>query len=53
VTKQPETIAVATLSTLSTLSPLARIVPMGRNAGYAAGINLAVAAVPPHTSVHC
>lgn len=33
------------------LLPDARVVEMGRNAGYAAGINAAVAAAPPHTSV--
>ncbi len=33
------------------LVPEARVVEMGRNAGYAAGINAAVAAAPPHTAV--
>ncbi len=41
----------ATVAALSTLAPHARIVPMGRNAGYSAGINAAVAAASPHTSV--
>jgi GT2 family glycosyltransferase len=33
------------------LAPQAIVVEMGRNAGYAAGINAAVAAAPPHTAV--
>jgi GT2 family glycosyltransferase len=33
------------------LAPGARVVEMGRNAGYAAGINAAVAASAPHTAV--
>jgi GT2 family glycosyltransferase len=33
------------------LAPGARVVEMGRNAGYAAGINAAVAAAPAHTAV--
>lgn len=33
------------------LVPQARVVEMGRNAGYAAGINAAVAAAPDHTAV--
>lgn len=31
--------------------PGATVVEMGRNAGYAAGVNAAVAAAPPHTAV--
>jgi N-acetylglucosaminyl-diphospho-decaprenol L-rhamnosyltransferase len=33
------------------LAPDAGVVRLGRNAGYAAGINAAVAAAPPHTAV--
>src|SRR5665811_2530774 len=33
------------------IAPDATVVEMGRNAGYAAGINAAVAAAPPHTAV--
>jgi N-acetylglucosaminyl-diphospho-decaprenol L-rhamnosyltransferase len=33
------------------LAPWATVVEMGRNAGYAAGINAAAAAAPPHTAV--
>lgn len=33
------------------MAPYATIVETGRNAGYAAGINAAVAAAPPHTAV--
>lgn len=33
------------------LAPDARIVEMGRNAGYAAGVNAAVAAAGPHTAI--
>ncbi len=33
------------------LSPSATVVEMGRNAGYAAGINAAIAAAPPHAAV--
>jgi N-acetylglucosaminyl-diphospho-decaprenol L-rhamnosyltransferase len=33
------------------LAPEATVVEMGRNAGYAAGINAAVAAAPPHDAV--
>src|SRR6266542_1011489 len=40
-----------TLSQVSHHAPQARIVEMGRNAGYAAGINAAVAAAEPHTAV--
>ncbi len=43
--------ADGTVAALSTLAPQATIVPMGRNAGYSAGINAAVAAALPHTSV--
>ena len=40
-----------TVAALSTLAPQACVVPMGRNAGYSAGINAALAAARPHTSV--
>jgi GT2 family glycosyltransferase len=33
------------------LRPEATVVAMGRNAGYAAGVNAAVAAAPPHTAI--
>lgn len=33
------------------LAPNATVVETGRNAGYAAGINAAIAAAPPHTAV--
>ncbi|MEO5853278.1 MAG: glycosyltransferase family 2 protein [Nocardioides sp.] len=36
---------------VSDLVPDATIVRMGRNAGYAAGLNAAVTAAPPHTAV--
>jgi len=40
-----------TVEVLQRLAPRATIVEMGRNAGYAAGINAAVAAAPPHTAI--
>ena len=40
-----------TVATLARIAPDATVVEMGRNAGYAAGINAAVAAAPPHTAV--
>jgi GT2 family glycosyltransferase len=43
--------ADGTVATLARLAPQARIVEMGRNAGYSAGINAAVAAAAPHTLV--
>ena len=39
------------VATLRRLAPEATIVEMGRNAGYAAGINAAVAAARPHDAV--
>src|SRR5680860_1606921 len=39
-----------TVATLARIAPDATVVEMGRNAGYAAGINAAVAAAPPHTA---
>jgi N-acetylglucosaminyl-diphospho-decaprenol L-rhamnosyltransferase len=41
----------STLDVLRELAPNARVVTTGRNAGYAAGINAAVAAAAPHTAV--
>lgn len=41
----------ATVETIRRLAPEATVVEMGRNAGYAAGINAGVAAAPPHTAV--
>lgn len=43
--------ADGTVTALRRLAPYARVVEMGRNAGYAAGINAAVAAAGPHTAV--
>ncbi|SCG68618.1 glycosyltransferase [Micromonospora inositola] len=43
--------ADGTVATLRRLAPEATVVEMGRNAGYAAGINAAVAAAPPHTAI--
>jgi N-acetylglucosaminyl-diphospho-decaprenol L-rhamnosyltransferase len=40
-----------TVPTLRKLAPDATIVEMGANRGYAAGINAAVAAAPPHTAI--
>lgn len=40
-----------TVATLRRVAPEATVVQMGRNAGYAAGINAAVAAAAPHTAV--
>lgn len=40
-----------TLATVRRLAPAATVVEMGGNRGYAAGINAAVAAAPPHTAV--
>jgi N-acetylglucosaminyl-diphospho-decaprenol L-rhamnosyltransferase len=42
--------ADGTVAALQELAPDATIVEMGRNAGYAAGINAAVAAAGPHTA---
>lgn len=39
------------VATLRRLAPAATIVEMGRNAGYAAGINAAVRAAPPHSAI--
>jgi len=39
------------VATLRRLAPQATVVEMGRNAGYAAGINAAVAAAGPYTAV--
>ncbi|GIH10154.1 glycosyl transferase family 2 [Rhizocola hellebori] len=41
----------ASTSEIRRLLPEATVVEMGRNAGYAAGINAAVAAAPPHTAI--
>lgn len=43
--------ADGTVAALRRLAPGATVVEMGRNAGYAAGINAAVAAAPPHAAV--
>lgn len=43
--------ADGTVETLRKLAPEATVVEMGANRGYAAGINAAVAAAPPHTAV--
>lgn len=43
--------ADGSVETLRRLAPDALVVQMGRNAGYAAGINAAVAAASPHTAV--
>jgi GT2 family glycosyltransferase len=43
--------ADGTVATLRRLAPTATVVEMGGNRGYAAGINAAVAAAPPHTAV--
>jgi N-acetylglucosaminyl-diphospho-decaprenol L-rhamnosyltransferase len=43
--------ADGTVATLRRLAPAATVVQMGDNLGYAAGINAAVAAAPPHTAV--
>jgi GT2 family glycosyltransferase len=43
--------ADGTVDALRRLAPQATIVAMGRNAGYAAGINAAVAVAEPHTAV--
>jgi N-acetylglucosaminyl-diphospho-decaprenol L-rhamnosyltransferase len=43
--------ADATVKRLAELAPEATVVEMGRNAGYAAGINAAVAASPGHTAI--
>lgn len=40
-----------TVSLLGKLAPFASVVEMGRNAGYAAGINAAVGAAKPHSAV--
>ena len=40
-----------TVSTLRRLAPEATLVEMGRNAGYAAGINAAVKAAPAHSAI--
>jgi GT2 family glycosyltransferase len=40
-----------TVTALRRLAPAATVVEMGGNRGYAAGINAAVAAAPPHTAV--
>jgi GT2 family glycosyltransferase len=39
------------VATVRRLAPGARVVEMGRNAGYAAGINAAVAAAAPHSAI--
>ncbi len=43
--------ADASIAEIRRLVPEATVVEMGRNAGYAAGINAAVAAAPPHTAI--
>lgn len=43
--------ADGTVETLRRIAPTATVVEMGRNAGYAAGINAGVAAAAPHTAV--
>ncbi|SIN43942.1 glycosyltransferase [Micromonospora cremea] len=43
--------ADGTVAALRRLAPEATVVEMGRNAGYAAGINAAVAVAPPHAAV--
>ena len=43
--------ADGTVPLLRRLAPAATIVEMGRNAGYAAGINAAVRASPPHSAI--
>jgi GT2 family glycosyltransferase len=43
--------ADGSVAALRRQAPRATVVQMGRNAGYAAGINAAVAAAPPHTAV--
>ena len=43
--------ADATVASLRSLAPDATVVEMGRNAGYAAGINAAVATARPHTAI--
>lgn len=43
--------ADGTVATLRRLAPEAVVVELGANRGYAAGINAAVAAAPPHTAV--
>jgi N-acetylglucosaminyl-diphospho-decaprenol L-rhamnosyltransferase len=43
--------ADGTVPTLRRLAPTATIVEMGRNAGYAAGINAAVRASAPHSAI--
>ncbi|MFC0532190.1 glycosyltransferase [Phytohabitans kaempferiae] len=43
--------ADGTIAALKEHAPEATVVEMGRNAGYAAGINAAVAAAGPHTAV--
>ena len=40
-----------TIDVVQALAPDARIIAMGRNAGYAAGLNAAVAAADPHTAI--
>jgi N-acetylglucosaminyl-diphospho-decaprenol L-rhamnosyltransferase len=40
-----------TVALVERLAPEATVLKMGRNAGYAAAINAAVAAAPPHTAV--
>jgi N-acetylglucosaminyl-diphospho-decaprenol L-rhamnosyltransferase len=40
-----------TVAALRRLAPSARVIEMGRNAGYAAGVNAAVAAAPPGTAI--
>ncbi|WP_319463285.1 glycosyltransferase family 2 protein [Micromonospora sp. RTP1Z1] len=43
--------ADGTVDTVRRLAPTATVVEMGRNAGYAAGINAGVAAAEPHSAV--
>jgi N-acetylglucosaminyl-diphospho-decaprenol L-rhamnosyltransferase len=40
-----------TVTLLRRLAPAATLIEMGRNAGYAAGINAAVKASPPHSAI--
>ena len=43
--------ADGTVGKLRSLAPAATVIEMGRNAGYAAGINAAVRAAPPHSAI--
>ena len=43
--------ADTTVTTMRRLAPSAKLIEMGRNAGYAAGINAAVKVAPPHSAI--